>query len=63
MPDRVPADLLTIAKQDYQDIICRMSVADSPVGIGAQYTQAIIVTYLRQMMGRPERIETRLGGG
>ena len=37
---------LHIAKGEYSDIIQRISAADSLVGIDAQCTHAIILTYL-----------------
>ena len=41
-----------IPKADYQTIIDRISLPDSPVGIDAQYTHAIIITYLQQITKR-----------
>jgi hypothetical protein len=52
---------LEIAKAEYGDIIRRISVADSPVGIDAQYTHAIIITYLQRIVSRLDAIEGRLG--
>lgn len=56
----MPQDPLDIPKADYDRIIQRISVADSPVGIDAQYTHAIIITYLREILQRIEGIESRL---
>ncbi len=53
-------DPLEIPKTDYEDIINRISVANSPVGIDAQYTHAIIITYLQQIAARLEKIEESL---
>lgn len=53
-------DPLAASKQDYRDVIERISVADSPVGIDAQYTHAIIITYLQQIAERLDRLEERL---
>jgi hypothetical protein len=50
-------------KEDYEDIVTRISLPDSPVGIDAQYTHAIIITYLRQIAERLDKIEGRLGSG
>jgi hypothetical protein len=47
-------------KAEYEDIVTRISLPDSPVGIDAQYTHAIIITYLRQIAERLDRIESRL---
>jgi hypothetical protein len=54
------ADPLAVAKSDYSTIINRISVADSPVGIDAQYTHAIIITYLQQIAQRLDRLESQL---
>ena len=51
---------LMTPKEDYSDIIARISLADSPVGIDAQYTHAIIITYLQQISDRLKNIEARL---
>lgn len=53
-------DPLLIPKADYEDIINHISVANSPVGIDAQYTHAIIITYLQQIAARLEKVEARL---
>jgi hypothetical protein len=51
---------LTTPKDEFDDIIRRISLPDSPVGIDAQYTHAIIITYLQQISDRLDRLETRL---
>jgi len=53
-------DPLSMPKTDYAATIQRISLADSPVGIDAQYTHAIIIEYLRQITARLERMETQL---
>ena len=53
-------DPLTTPKEDYGDIVARISLSDSPVGIDAQYTHAIIITYLRQISDRLANIELQL---
>lgn len=53
-------DPLTIPKADYNDIIQRISLPDSPVGIDAQYTHAIINTYLQRINARLDQIEAEL---
>jgi hypothetical protein len=53
-------DPMAISKADYGPIIDRISVADSPVGIDAQYTHAIIITYLQQIAERLDQIESQL---
>jgi hypothetical protein len=55
------AEPLYVPKEEYSDIVDRISVANSPVGIDAQYTHAIIITYLRQISERLEKLEARLG--
>lgn len=51
---------LLTPKSEYADIVDRISVADSPVGIDAQYTHAIIITYLQQIAARLDKIESQL---
>jgi hypothetical protein len=53
-------DPLRAPKSEYAEIVNRISLADSPVGIDAQYTHAIIITYLQQISERLEQIETSL---
>ena len=50
-------DPLTTPKDKFDDIIRRISLPDSPVGIDAQYTHAIIITYLQQISDRLDRLE------
>ena len=47
-------------KDDYADIIGRINHPDSPVGIDAQFTHAIIIAYLQQISNRLDGIETQL---
>jgi hypothetical protein len=51
---------LKVPKAEYDDIIRRISLPDSPVGIDAQYTHAIIITYLQQIAARLDRLESKL---
>jgi hypothetical protein len=51
---------LYVPKEDYSEIVERISVANSPVGIDAQYTHAIIITYLRQIAKKVDKIEAEL---
>jgi hypothetical protein len=51
---------LSKPKGDYADIIDRISVPNSPVGIDAQLTHAIIIEYLRQITERLDKIESQL---
>jgi hypothetical protein len=53
-------DPMAQSKADLDSIVQHISLPDSPVGIDAQYTHAIIITYLQQIAGRLERLEERL---
>ena len=54
------AEPLAIPKSEYQALIQQISLADSPVGIDAQYTHAVIITYLQQIAERLARLEGKL---
>ena len=54
------ADPMSKTKDDYADIIGHINHPDSPVGIDAQFTHAIIIAYLRQISNRLDGIETQL---
>jgi len=56
----VNADPMSKTKDDYADIIGHINHPDSPVGIDAQFTHAIIIAYLRQISNRLDGIETQL---
>ena len=51
---------LTTPKDKYGEIIRRISLPESPVGIDAQYTHAIIITYLQQIAERLDKLEAKL---
>lgn len=53
-------DPLAKPKQDFDELIAQISLADSPVGIDAKYTHAVIIDYLRQISARLERVEELL---
>ncbi len=53
-------DPMAQSKADLDSIVQHISLPDSPVGIDAQYTHAIIITYLQQIAARLERLEERL---
>jgi len=55
------ADPMSVPKSDYEKVIQHISLPDSPVGIDAQYTHAIIIEYLRQISERLAKLEARLG--
>ena len=44
-------------KEQYKELVDLISLRDSPVGIDAQYTHAIIITYLQQITKRLENLE------
>ena len=47
------------SKQEYKETIERIK-SDSPVGIDAQYTHAIIIEYLKQITQRLDILEEKL---
>ena len=47
-------------KDDYADIIGHISLPESPVGIDAQFTHAIIIAFLKQISTRLDDIESQL---
>ena len=47
------------SKDQYQSIIEKIALKDSPVGIDAQYTHAIVIEYLQQLTERLENLEHR----
>ena len=48
------------SKSENEDIIGKISHPESPIGIDAQLTHAIIIVYLQQISERLERLEARL---
>ncbi|MFP6668904.1 MAG: hypothetical protein VB876_16450 [Pirellulales bacterium] len=54
------ADPMSKTKDDYADIIGHINHPDSPVGIDAQFTHAIIIAYLHQISNRLDGIEMQL---
>ena len=53
-------DPMSIPKDDYAEIIGHISLAESPVGIDAQFTHAIIIAFLKQILNRLDDIESQL---
>jgi len=47
-------------KDDYAEIIGHISLPESPVGIDAKLTHAIIIAYLQQISTRLDDIESQL---
>jgi hypothetical protein len=56
----VNADPMQKTKDDFADIIGQISLPESPVGIDAQFTHAIIIAYLQQISTRLDDIESTL---
>lgn len=48
------------SKEELQNVIDKISLPNSPVGIDAQYTHAIILDYLRQIDARVKQLEETL---
>ena len=53
-------DPLAKPKDSFESLIAQLSSPDSPVGIDAKYTHAVIIDYLRQIATRIDSIERRL---
>jgi hypothetical protein len=53
-------DPMALSKAQLEQIVNHISLPDSPVGIDAQYTHAIIITYLQQIADRLDRLENRM---
>ena len=53
-------DPLAKPKSDFEDLIAQISSPDSPVGIDAKYTHALIIDYLRHLSKRLDAIEASL---
>ncbi len=55
-------DPMSMPKDDYAEIIGHISLPESPVGIDAQFTHAIIIEYLQLISDRLKNIESQLSG-
>jgi len=53
-------DPLSKEKDAFKELIDKLGSPDSPVGIDAQYTHAVIIDYLRQISARLDKIEQTL---
>ena len=53
-------DPISKPKSDFEDLVAQISHPDSPVGIDAKYTHALIINYLQEILGRIEKIEKQL---
>ena len=47
-------------KEEYADLVKKLSAPDSPVGIDVVYTHAIIIDFLQQITARLDAIEAKL---
>ena len=56
-------DPLSRSKEQYAAIVDKIKSENSAVGIDAQYTHAIIITYLQQIVKRLNALEEKVGGG
>jgi hypothetical protein len=53
-------DPMLRTKDELAAIVDHISVPNSPVGIDAQLTHAIIITYLQQILARLDTFDARL---
>lgn len=53
-------DPMSRSKDEFSSIVDHISVPNSPVGIDAQLTHAIIITYLQQILGRLDALEAKV---
>ena len=56
----IQVDPFDMPKETLENIIRKISQADSPVDIDAKYTHAIIIAYLRQISKRLDKLETMI---
>ena len=56
-------DPLAKPRDSFDTLIAQLSSPDSPVGIDAKYTHAVIIDFLKQIAARLDDIEQRLGDG
>ena len=52
-------DPLDKPKDAFETILEKIRLAESPVGIDAQYTHAIIIAYLQRISERLDRLEAK----
>ncbi len=52
-------DPLCTSKEEYRAIIAKIEAPNSSVGIDAQYTHAIIITYLQGITRRLDALEEK----
>ena len=56
----VMTDPLSKPKDEFNELVAQLSSPDSPVGIDAKYTHAVIIDYLRQISARLDALEVAL---
>lgn len=52
--------LIEKTREEYAELIDHISLPDSPVGIDAKLTHAIIIDYLQEIASRLSKIESQL---
>ncbi len=57
MSDKTPLDK---SLDELDDVVQKLRSENSPVGIDAVYTHAVIIDFLRQLSARLDAIETKL---
>ncbi len=53
-------DPLNVPRDALENIMGKISLAESPVGIDAKYTHAVIISYLRRISERLDKLETMI---
>ena len=56
----MPKEPMSKLREEYAELIEHISLPDSPVGIDAKLTHAIIIDYLQQIASRLDKIESQL---
>ena len=56
-------DPLKKTKEEYKELVQKIALPDAAVGIDAQYTHAIVITYLQQIEKRLLKVERKLFKG
>ena len=53
-------DPLNMPRDALENVMAKISLAESPVGIDAKYTHAVIISYLRRISERLDKLETMI---
>jgi hypothetical protein len=48
------------SKEEYRELLDKIRSPDSPVGIDAGYTHAIVISYLQQITERLDKLEKEI---